>query len=53
MVASEHSMPPTFTAFLMVTLEGAQLSPAAEDFLNYATSADVAEYIAAAGAVAP
>ena len=39
--------------FLMVTLEGAQLSAAAEDFLNYATSADVAEYIAAAGAVAP
>ena len=39
--------------FLMVTLEGAELSPAAEDFLNYATSADVAEYIAAAGAVAP
>ena len=30
--------------FLMVTLEGAELSPAAEDFLNYATSA---------GAVAP
>ena len=39
--------------FLMVTLEGAQLSAAAEDFLNYATSADVADYIAAAGAVAP
>lgn len=39
--------------FLMVTLEGAELSPAAEDFLSYATSADVAEYIAAAGAVAP
>ena len=39
--------------FLMVTLEGAELSPAAEDFLNYATSADVADYIAAAGAVAP
>ena len=39
--------------FLMVTLEGAELSAAAEDFLNYATSADVAEYIAAAGAVAP
>ena len=39
--------------FLMVTLEGAELSDAAEDFLNYATSADVAEYIAAAGAVAP
>ena len=39
--------------FLMVTMEGAELSPAAEDFLNYATSADVAEYIAAAGAVAP
>ena len=39
--------------FLMVTMEGAELSPAAEDFLSYATSADVAEYIAAAGAVAP
>ena len=39
--------------FLMVTMEGAELSPAAEDFLSYATSAYVAEYIAAAGAVAP
>ena len=39
--------------FLMVTMEGTELSEAAQDFLNYATSADVAEYIAAAGAVAP
>ena len=39
--------------FLMVTMEGAELPPAAEDLLSYATSADVAEYIAAAGAVAP
>ena len=39
--------------FLMVTNANAELSAAAEDFLNYATSADVAEYIAAAGAVAP
>ena len=39
--------------FLMVTNANAELSAAAEDFLNYATSADVAEYIVAAGAVAP
>lgn len=39
--------------FLMVTMEGTELSEAAQDFLNYATSADVAEYIAKAGAVAP
>lgn len=39
--------------FLMVTKDGAELSPAAQAFLEYATSPDVAEYIAAAGAVAP
>ena len=39
--------------FLMVTKNGVELSPAAQAFLEYATSPDVAEYIAAAGAVAP
>ena len=39
--------------FLMVTKEGAELSDAAQAFLDYALSAEVAEYIAAAGAVAP
>lgn len=39
--------------FLMVTKEGAELSDAAQAFLDYAMSAEVAEYIAAAGAVAP
>lgn len=39
--------------FLAVTKEGAQLSGAAEAFLNYAMSAEVAELIAAAGAVSP
>lgn len=39
--------------FLMVTKDGVELSPAAQAFLEYATSPDVAEYIAAAGAVAP
>ena len=39
--------------FLMVTKEGAQLSPAAQAFLDYAMSADVAEIIANAGAVPP
>ena len=39
--------------FVMVTKEGAELSEAAQAFLDYAMSADVAEYIAAAGAVSP
>ncbi len=39
--------------FVMVTKEGAELSEAAQAFLDYATSAEVAEYIAAAGAVSP
>ena len=39
--------------FLMVTKEGVELSEAAQAFLEYATSPDVAEYIAAAGAVSP
>ena len=39
--------------FLMVTKDGVELSPAAQAFLEYATSPDVAETIAAAGAVAP
>ena len=39
--------------FVMVTKEGAELSEAAEAFLQYAMSDEVAEYIAAAGAVAP
>ena len=39
--------------FIMVTSADAQLSEAAEDFLYYALSDAVAEYIAAAGAVAP
>lgn len=39
--------------FLMVTKDGVELSTAAQAFLEYATSPDVAEYIAAAGAVAP
>ena len=39
--------------FLMVTKEGTELSEAAQAFLEYATSPDVAEYIAAAGAVSP
>ena len=39
--------------FVMVTKAGAELSEAAEAFLQYAMSDEVAEYIAAAGAVAP
>jgi len=39
--------------FIMVTKDGAELSDAAQAFLDYAQSAEVAEYIAAAGAVAP
>ena len=39
--------------FVMVTVEGTELSPAAQAFLDYAMSDEVAEYIAAAGAVAP
>ena len=39
--------------FVMVTKEGTQLSEAAQAFLDYAMSAVVAEYIAAAGAVSP
>ena len=38
--------------FVMVTKEGTELSPAAQAFLDYAMSADVADVIAAAGAVA-
>ena len=39
--------------FIMVTKDGVELSEAAQAFLEYATSADVAEYIAKAGAVSP
>lgn len=39
--------------FLIVTKEGAQLSDAAQAFLEYAMSADVASLIAQAGAVSP
>ena len=39
--------------FVMVTKEGAELSEAAQAFLDFAMSADVADYIAAAGAVSP
>ena len=39
--------------FVMVTKEGTELSPAAQAFLDYAMSDEVAEYIAVAGAVAP
>lgn len=39
--------------FVMVTKEGVELSDAAQAFLDYASSADVADYIAKAGAVAP
>ena len=39
--------------FVMVTMEGVTLSDAAQAFLNYAMSDEVAEYIAKAGAVAP
>ena len=39
--------------FVVVTKEGTQLSPAAQAFLEYAMSADVADIIANAGAVPP
>ena len=39
--------------FVMVTVEGAELSEAAQAFLDYAMSDEVAEQIAIAGAVAP
>ena len=38
--------------FVLVTKDGAELSAAAQAFFDYATSADAAELIAAAGAVA-
>ena len=38
--------------FVLVTKEGAELSTAAQAFFDYATSADAADLIAAAGAVA-
>ena len=37
--------------FVVVTVEGTELSPAAQAFLDYAMSADVADIIAGAGAV--
>ena len=37
--------------FVIVTVEGTELSEAAQAFLDYAMSADVADIIAAAGAV--
>ena len=37
--------------FVVVTVEGTELSPAAQAFLDYAMSAEVADIIAAAGAV--
>ena len=39
--------------FVMVTKEGVELSEAAQAFLDFATSAEAAAYIAAAGAVYP
>ena len=39
--------------FVMVTKEGGELSPAAQAFLDYAMSADVAQIIKDAGAVPP
>ena len=38
--------------FVLVTVEGKALSPAAQSFFDYATSADAADIIAKAGAVA-
>ena len=38
--------------FVLVTKEGTELSPAAQAFFDYATSADAASVISAAGAVA-
>ncbi len=39
--------------FVMVTMEGVELSAQAQAFLDYAMSDDAAQYIAQAGAVAP
>ena len=39
--------------FVMITKEGTELSPAAQAFLDFAMSADAADIIAVAGAVAP
>ena len=39
--------------FLLVTREGAALSPAAQAFLDYACGGEAGPYIARAGAVAP
>lgn len=39
--------------FVIITKEGRELSPATEAFLDFALSADVADYITEAGAVAP
>ena len=39
--------------FVMVTKEGAQLSPAAQAFLDWAMSADAADEVEAAGCVSP
>lgn len=39
--------------FLMVTREGADLSPAAQAFMDFALSGEAADYIAKSGAVAP
>ena len=39
--------------FVMVTKEGAELSPAAQAFLDWAMSADAADEIEAAGCVSP
>ena len=39
--------------FVMVTVEGKELSAEAQAFLDYAMSPEVADYIAAAGAVSP
>ena len=38
--------------FVLVTVEGKDLSPAAQAFFDYALSADAASIISAAGAVA-
>ena len=39
--------------FVMVTKEGAELSPAAQAFLEWAMSADAADEVEAAGCVSP
>ena len=41
-----------FSEIKMVTVEGKDLSPAAQAFFDYALSADAASIISAAGAVA-